>query len=1052
MKKEFNWLVCLMLSFAGVFSGKALLFCAYAQETGVPLTVSQSGTLVYTADSLGNRIPDFSYAGYQAGLTAIPHVPVKVHVPLMADGEDASKRIQAAIDYVSQLPIDEHGFRGAVLLEPGTYQLAGSLRIGASGVVLRGSGMHEGGTVLLGTGKSRETLITVAGLDDRTLNETPCTIVDEYVPVNTMELTLAPAHNIKKGDYIVVTRPSTELWVNEIGMQKFGGDNNWLGWKAGEFDMGWDRQVVDVKDGLIVLDAPLTTAIEQRHGGGFLTTYHWSGRITEVGIENLVCKSTYDDDNPRDEDHRWTGILVENAMDVWVRQVTFRHFAGSAVMLRETAKRITVEDCKSLHPVSEIAAHRRNSFFTAGQQTLFQRIYAEYGYHDFAVGYGAVGLNAFVQCESHLPFNYSGAIGSWVSGVLFDMINIDGHALGFPNRGPEAQGTGWTGANSVIWQCSAARIDCYRPPGANNWAFGTWARYAGDGSWYLSDTHVKPRSLYYAQLADRIGTEVWERSFLSPMEGETSSSPTAERAAELTKMAYEPAISLYSWIDSASSQRPISVQLTGGLLNANDLATDQTSPQSIQQNPLQLKQGWLTIDDKIVAGKRHNVMWWRGSLRKPEVAKATPHLTRFVPGHTGTGYTDNLEEVASWMVKENIIAIDHNYGLWYDRRRDDHQRVRRMDADAWAPFYELPFARSGKGTAWDGLSKYDLTQYNSWYWNRLRRFTDIADTAGLILIHQHYFQHNILEAGAHYADFPWRTANNINDVGFPEPPNYAGDKRIFMDEQFYDVSHPVRREIHRAYIRQCLANFSNNINVLHSIGAEFTGPLHFVEFWLDVIKEWEEEKGRDVLVGLSTTKDVQDAILNDPMRAKWIDIIDIRYWHEQSDGETYAPEGGKHLAPRQHARLQKPGKVSFESVYRAVLEYRTAYPDKAVVFSASNADAHGWSALMGGGSLVNLPKEVPEDLWRSVLEMKPKKQSGNEPAYILEGRNGTGLYFLTPNMSMTVDLTPYQGDYRVVWIDPKDGKIIRTDKMPGGEKHHFSATDNRDTVIWIEEQ
>jgi hypothetical protein len=64
--------------------------------------------------------------------------------------------------------------------------------------------------------------------------------------------------------------------------------------------------------------------------------------------------------------------------------------------------------------------------------------------------------------------------------------------------------------------------------------------------------------------------------------------------------------------------------------------------------------------------------------------------------------------------------LDHNYGLWYDRRRDDHERIRRMDGEVWTPFYELPFARSGQGLAWDGLSKYDLTKYNLWYWDRLK--------------------------------------------------------------------------------------------------------------------------------------------------------------------------------------------------------------------------------------------------------------------------------------------------------------------------------------------
>ena len=64
------------------------------------------------------------------------------------------------------------------------------------------------------------------------------------------------------------------------------------------------------------------------------------------------------------------------------------------------------------------------------------------------------------------------------------------------------------------------------------------------------------------------------------------------------------------------------------------------------------------------------------------------------------------------MLATNTIGIEQHYALWYERRRDDHERIRRMDGDVWPPFYEVPFARSGKDTAWDGLSKYDLTKYN----------------------------------------------------------------------------------------------------------------------------------------------------------------------------------------------------------------------------------------------------------------------------------------------------------------------------------------------------
>jgi hypothetical protein len=114
-----------------------------------------------------------------------------------------------------------------------------------------------------------------------------------------------------------------------------------------------------------------------------------------------------------------------------------------------------------------------------------------------------------------------------------------------------------------------------------------------------------------------------------------------------------------------------------------------------------------------------------------------------------------------------------------------------------------------------------------------RSYSPICER-GLVLFHQNYFQHNILEAGAHWADSPWRSANNINNTGFPEPPPYAGDKRIFQAELFYDVTHPVRRQLHEGYIRQCLDNFKTNSNVIQFTSAEFTGPPAGSSGWIQL--------------------------------------------------------------------------------------------------------------------------------------------------------------------------------------------------------------------------
>ena len=1008
----------------------------------LPVSMGKDGRFIYVPDSLGNRIPDFSYCGYMASEKPIPMATVQVVVP-PAKG-DATYRIQAALDYVANLPLDKNGFRGAVLLEKGRYEIFGQLKITASGVVLRGSGMNETGTILYGTGTDRQTLIRVVGKAGQQVAD-EVTISDDYVPVGAMSFKISSGA-FQTGDHVIIHRPSVANWITALGTEHFGGGITSLGWKPGDQDLFFDRRIVSISGNtnIVTVDAPITTALDKQFGGGTISTYQWDGRINNVGIENISCISSYDKLNPKDEAHRWMAITIENAEDVWVRQLGFEHFAGSAVNVLETAKRVTVEDCISLDPVSEIGGERRYTFITSGQQTLFQRCYAEYGYHDFATGYCAPGPNAFVQCESHLPYNFSGGIDSWASGILFDVAYVDGNALRFGDRGQDGQGAGWSAANSLFWNCSASKIDCYKPPTAQNWSFGSWAQFSGDGYWTASNDAVNPRSFYYAQLSQRLNKNTDALSQLLKVETDASSSPSVEVAAQLTAEAVKPHMQLKEWISLASQRNPINTNSTA-TKTIDAIGFKKITPASLAP-AMQIKNGWITRGNIVLTGWRKEVPWWTGGIHGKDLINASPAITRFVPGRTGKGFTDDLDELTDSMKLKHVIGMEQHYALWYERRRDDHERIRRMDGEVWAPFYELPFARTGKELAWDGLSKYDLTKYNSWYWGRLKQYSDLADQKGLLLVHQNYFQHNIIEAGAHYADFPWRTANNINSTGFPEPPPYAGDKRIFLAEQFYDINDPVRRELHKKYIRQCLDNFKDNNGVIQLIGEEFTGPLHFVKFWLDVIKQWEKETGKHPVIGLSVTKDVQDSILANPAYASIVDLVDIRYWHYQADGTAYEPKGGQNLAPRQHARLLKPKPSSFEQVYRAVKQYRK--PGKAVLYSSDSFDKFGWAVFIAGGSLPVIPA-LPAQFLTDAATMKPVDQTNNDQ-WMLADEGRAYIIYGRPGFSVNITAPIEQATFLARWIDPRNGNMIGSEqKLKAADLKTLKNNNSSEAVLWL---
>ena len=957
---------------------------------------------------------DYSYCGYHRSEQPIPSV--KVVTCVQPSGNDDAESIQAAIDWVSQQKPDKQtGLRGAVLLGEGTYTLSEPLRIHTSGVVLRGSGRDK--TILRKTGYDRGALVYIEGTHNILVKDT-----FDVTDVKAGSLTLSVqggSSALKPGSRLAIHRPSTSEWIDYLGCSSFGGGKRmgYWAWHPGDIDLCWNRQISAVKGSEITLNAPITCSIEQRWGGAKAMVYEHLGLVSDCGIENLSLESDYNRALPMDEDHCWDGIYLANAEDCWVRMVNFRHFAGSAVVVQKSARQVTVEDCISKQPVSEIGGFRRRTFLTFGEMVLFQRCYSEHGINDFAVGHTAPGPNAFVQCDSYESFGPSGAISSWAPGILFDVVNIDGNDIVFKNWELEKFGAGWSTANSTMWQSTASGLFCYSPDSLNrNISHGCWGQIQGNGDYSEMNEHVKPYSLFASQLEKRLGHDVSAQCRVLERNTNASSSPTIEEAMKMAEEALKPRQTLKQWIEAATIEFP-TFHPSPSTLHPSP-STFHPSPSTLHPSPstLNITNGWLTKDGAVLVGGKHQTPWWNGRTTDAAMAKAKYALTRFVPGQEGQGGTDRIDSVVAEMQRTHTLVFSQNYGLWTDRRRDDHERIRRKNGDAWAPFYEQPFARTGLvDKAWDGMSKYDLTKLNKWYFWRLQQFAKKAESIGILLKNQHYFQHNILEAGAHWVDCPWRTANNVNNTPFLEPVNFTGDKRIFTATLFYDITNPTLRHLHRQYIRQSLDAFKGQPNVIHSIGEEFTGPLHFVQFWLDVVAEWEQENGK-VLVDLAVNKDVQDAILNDPVRSKIVDIIDIEQWFYHNKGE-YAPPGGVNMAQRQYMRKIRTGGARFEDVYRAVSEYRSLYPDKAVVYSAQKAPELCWASLMAGGSCAAIPVK-DETFLKAVATMRADSSQASDGIYQLYGPKDVLVY---KDSDKTIPVNDPK--LKVIKIDVKTGQL-----------------------------
>lgn len=516
---------------------------AFAQQWQSAIVhYGSAGRLVYIADSAGNRIPDFSYAGYKNGEAPIPDVPVvKTIAPIEGDNTD---HIQSAILEVSFMPPDANGIRGAVLLSAGVYEIRGTLKVRADGVVLRGVGDGADpatNTILWATGDTphQRTVVSAGGGVGTRWKEmvagTKVNIVSDTVFVGARTFEVADASPFAVGDNIIIYHPCTEAWLRAID---WGGTHSDLPaaepgvdvpWSIGSQPIVFNRYITQIEGNAITIDAPVFNHLIRALSQSYVYTYARSGLRTQIGIENL--RIDIETVPGASESHAWNGIDLFQVEDAWVRNSTVLHFGLSGIRTA-SATRVTVENCRALDPVSEIAGGRRYNFnvYTASQLILFKNCEATNGRHHYVSnGTSWTSGVVFLDCTSSGAFASSEGHRRWSMGLLFDNHKeLDGprpgynpRLLGLYNRGHYGTSHGWAAAHSVAWNSDVAGGDLIvqKPPTAQNYAIGCFGNVTGvkppasfdEPEGYIEGKNLpglEPRSLYLAQLQERLGRTV----------------------------------------------------------------------------------------------------------------------------------------------------------------------------------------------------------------------------------------------------------------------------------------------------------------------------------------------------------------------------------------------------------------------------------------------------------------------------------------------------------------------------------------------------------------
>lgn len=369
---------------------------------------------------------------------------------------------------------------------------------------------------------------------------------------------------------------------------------------------------------------------------------------------------------------------------------------------------------------------------------------------------------------------------------------------------------------------------------------------------------------------------------------------------------------------------------------------------------------------------------------------------------------------------------NHNFiRLWTwelgNARSDDYERRRYASP--------LPWPRTGPGEDVAGLPRFDVSQPNPDYYQRLQRRVALAAERGI------YVSVMLFEGwGVQFApgrdSHPFNRANNINGVHYGEDPS-----------RVHTLTHPRIVGIQEAHIRRVVDAVNGYDNVLYEIVNE-AGPYstawqrHMIKF----LREYQAGKPRQHPVGMTYQ---HPNGRNDVLFASDADWISPS-WESGFYGSNPAPNysGPVILNDTDHLGGSGFGQPSW--VWKSFLRgLNPLFMDIYEPPDALSAQRHYWSREMRAA--MGLTRLYAERMDLRSVRPRPNLASSG---YVLAGA-GEMLVYTPDGGSVFVDLRGRKGSYTSEWFNPETGEALRGAALPGEAKHLLRTPFAAATLLYL---
>lgn len=368
--------------------------------------------------------------------------------------------------------------------------------------------------------------------------------------------------------------------------------------------------------------------------------------------------------------------------------------------------------------------------------------------------------------------------------------------------------------------------------------------------------------------------------------------------------------------------------------------------------------------------------------------------------------------------------------------------VQTYEDDYWfnpAP----PFLRTGPGDALDGKPRWDLTQFDERYFERLRRRVEAAGERGMYVAVMLFNGWSVARvkgnraAGNPWNGHPFNAANNINGVDGDLNDDQSG-------RETHELADTTVLRIQRAYVQKVVDTLNDLDNVLYEISNEsHLEATEWQYYMIDLIKEYEATKPKQHPVGMTVEFPAGDNEELFQSNADW--ISPNRYANPPvATGQKVIITDTDHIWGIGGSR-----QWVWKSFTRGLNPiFMDGYDGSGYAFGGGGfeLDDPRWVSLRRNLGYV---RYYAQRLALARTEPVPALCSTGYCLAVGASELSAILVYSPDGGPFDVDLSQTEADFAIEWFDPADGSVIEGAVVPGGKRNTMTPPFKGDAVLLL---